>query len=266
MTVRGYSLASFSRRQWFAGLAVAVVFMLVVVVALAHRAPTTQVAAPLGDVPSEPPVSPLGYESHSSSPPGSPVASVLAALPKTASVLPGGLTQLRIGPDDTAHPSSRSYWGDGWIDADGDCQNTRAEVLIAESTAPVTFSTSSHCSVVAGRWVDPWSGSAVTSAAGVQIDHDVPLAEAWRSGAWAWTNEQRLAYANDLTDEWALNALTSGENDSKSDRDPARWRPPLQSKWCLYAKAWTTIKAKYQLTADQAEWDGLLAMAQTCPA
>ena len=105
-----------------------------------------------------------------------------------------------------------------------------------------------------------------TSAAQVQIDHNVPLAEAWRSGAWAWTTEQRIAYANDLSYPWHLNAVTNSQNTSKSDSDPAHWKPPLQPTWCLYAQAWTTIKAKYGLTADQAEWNALVTMARTCAA
>ena len=261
MTDRGYSSASLWRSPRFAGLAVAVVFVLVVVVALVHGSSAIPSAAPAGGVSPDRP----GHSSGSPSDIGSQAASVSGAPSGTASGLPGGLTQLAIAPEDTAHPSSRSYWGDGWIDADGDCQNTRAEVLIAESTQPVTFSTSSDCTVATGRWVDPWSGAVATSATDVQIDHDVPLAEAWRSGAWTWTSSQRLAYANDLTDEWALNAVASSENDAKSDRDPSGWKPPLQSRWCLYARAWTSIKAKYGLTADQAEWDALLAMARTCP-
>jgi hypothetical protein len=266
MTVRGYSSASFWGRQRFAGLAVAVVFVLVVVVALVHGSSATPSTATAGGVSSERPVLTGGYPSNSASDRGSQAASVPGAPTETVSGLPGGLTQLTIAPEDTAHPSSRSYWGDGWIDADGDCQNTRAEVLIEESTIPVTFTTTSDCTVAAGGWVDPWSGVVATSGTEVQIDHDVPLAEAWRSGAWAWTSAQRLAYANDLTDEWALNALASAENDAKSDRDPASWKPPLQPKWCLYAQAWTSIKARYGLTADQAEWDALRAMAHTCPA
>lgn len=185
--------------------------------------------------------------------------------PAVAATLPGGLTQLVIAPEDTAHTYDRARFGSGWIDADKDCQDTRAEVLIQESLAPITFTTTSKCYVSTGKWTSPWSGVTVTSATGVQVDHDVALAEAWRSGAWAWTDAARKSYANDLSFADHLNALPSSENTSKSDRDPANWKPALKSSWCRYARSWDAIKVKYKLTANQAEWDALLTMAATCP-
>jgi hypothetical protein len=177
--------------------------------------------------------------------------------------LPGGIPQLAIAAEDTSHTYSRSLFSD-WIDADHDCQNTRAEVLISESAAPVTFTTSRDCTVATGRWVSPWSGVVVTQASQVQIDHEVPLAEVWRSGAWAWTPAQRLAYANDLSFADHLNALPNSENTAKSDHDPTSWKPSLTTSWCRYARDWTTIKATYHLTADPTEWDAALTMAKTC--
>src|SRR4029077_10041441 len=128
----------------------------------------------------------------------------------------------------------------GWIDADHDCQSTRAEILIVESRVPVTFTSATDCTVAGGDWIDPWSSTGNTSAHALDIDHTVPLANAWRSGAWAWTAEQRVAFANDLADTGHLIASPLGENRSKGDDGPEGWRPPSTGSWCAYAQLWTS--------------------------
>ena len=87
-----------------------------------------------------------------------------------------------------------------WIDVDGDCQNTRAEVLIEESTRPVAFATASGCRVTGGRWLAPFTSTVVVDAGSLDVDHMVPLANAHDSGAWAWDSAQKRAYANYLGD------------------------------------------------------------------
>ncbi|BCW64252.1 DUF1524 domain-containing protein [Arthrobacter sp. StoSoilB22] len=138
-----------------------------------------------------------------------------------------------------------------WIDADGDGCDTRSEVLQVESLTPVTFS--SGCTVAAGQWNSWYDGGTWTVASDVDIDHMVPLAEAWGSGASAWTAEQRRDYANDLTLNVALEAVTDNVNQSKSDRDPAEWMPPLAGTACQYVTDWVLVKYRWQLTVDAAE-------------
>jgi len=174
-----------------------------------------------------------------------------------------GLIALAIDNTTTPPPYSRAQFGD-WIDVDHDCQNTRAEVLIAESAVPPTFTTASQCTVATGSWNDPWSGTMTTTAHALDIDHTVPLANAWRSGAWRWDHARRVAYANDLTDADHLLAIPAAENRSKSDGGPEAWRPPLRSTWCRYALDWDAIKARWGLTATTAEWGALSEMAATC--
>ena len=183
------------------------------------------------------------------------------AVPSTTPAV-GEIAALRIAD---AHPEgyNRDLFGD-WIDADHDCQDTRAEVLALESRVTVTYSSAAACSVATGEWVDPWSGAVSTSARALDVDHTVPLANAWRSGAWAWTPEQRVAYANDLADAGHLIAIPLGENRSKGDDGPEAWRPPSVGSWCAYAQLWTSIKARWDLSATPAEWGALQEMAATC--
>ncbi|MDQ1477628.1 MAG: hypothetical protein QOE62_2857 [Actinomycetota bacterium] len=151
----------------------------------------------------------------------------------------------------------------GWTDVRG-CQDTRATLLIRLSQAPVTFTTAGNCTVRTGRWVDPWSGAIATVARDFQIDHTVPLGNAWRSGAWSWTRGQRVAYANDLTEADHLVPILAHENESKRDDGPESWRPPNRSSWCRYALDWDHIKATWHLTATAAEWSALREMSATC--
>ena len=144
------------------------------------------------------------------------------------------------------------------------CQNTRAVLLIRKSQAAVTFTTSSDCTVKTGRWTDPWSGVVTTVAHDFDIDHTVPLANAWVSGAWSWSQSQRVAYANDLADTDHLVPIALSENRSKGDRGPEAWKPPAPSSWCRYALDWDHIKAKWHLSATPTEWTALVAMAATC--
>jgi len=194
-----------------------------------------------------------------------------AALPATsvpASSTPpsigGGITQLVIAEPSHQETYDRDLFGGDWIDADGDCQNTRAEALIAETQVAATFTSASDCTVATGQWVDPWSGIVNLSARALDVDHTVPLANAWRSGAWAWTAQQRVAFANDLDFVNHLIAIPLGENRSKGDAGPEAWRPPDHGSWCQYARDWTAIKARQNLTASPAEWSSLLTMASAC--
>ena len=139
------------------------------------------------------------------------------------------------------------------IDANKDCQDTRAEVLLQETKAPVAYTKESHCVVKTGRWYSYYDGVYVTSASGVQIDHLVPLEQAWVSGARTWTAAQRTQYANDLTFGSTLVAVTARTNLSKGDRDPAHWLPPRAAARCTYAIQWVDVKYRWRLTMDSAE-------------
>jgi hypothetical protein len=146
-----------------------------------------------------------------------------------------------------------------WITITGSC-NAREQVLKRDGTGVVV---NSSCAPTAGSWYSPFDGATWTAASDVDIDHMVPLAEAWQSGAWAWTTSQRQTYANDLGGP-ELWAVTDNVNQSKGDKDPGTWQPPLSSFRCTYARAWIQVKWYYSLSVDSAEKSALNTMLGTC--
>ncbi|HEV7759075.1 MAG TPA: HNH endonuclease family protein [Acidimicrobiales bacterium] len=155
----------------------------------------------------------------------------------------------------------REAFGDGWAVDDHGC-DTRELVLAQESKAPITRR--ADCSVVEGRWLSLYDGDTTRDPEDLQIDHMVPLAEAWESGAAAWPTERRERYANDMRRHGALIAVTSAMNQSKSDRDPAEWMPPDRGVWCRYINAWIVQKHDWHLTVDRAEVRALRNVVATC--
>ena len=140
-----------------------------------------------------------------------------------------------------------------WVDANGNGCDTREEVLIAESQSKAQVD-AYGCKVIEGDWLSPYDNVMHTNPSDLDIDHMIPLKEAWDSGAWSWTAAQRQTFANDLSDPRALIAVTAGQNRSKSDRDPSNWIPPQKSYACTYLSEWVAIKAHWNLSMDQSEF------------
>lgn len=159
----------------------------------------------------------------------------------------------------------RSTW-QLWIDEDGDCQDTRQEVLILESRVPVAFAGKTTCRVASGEWFDEYSGATFRNPGDIDIDHLVPLENAHLSGGWNWTADQRRAYANDLAHPEALIGVRDSVNQAKGSKGPEAWRPSRPEYWCDYATAWITVKTRWVLTVTESERDALVAMLDTCPA
>ncbi|MFF9795289.1 MULTISPECIES: HNH endonuclease family protein [Streptomyces] len=149
--------------------------------------------------------------------------------------------------------SKFKHWNAGDDKSDG-C-NTRNEVLLAEAVvAPVV---KAGCKLTGGTWISYYDGQEVTSASSLDIDHMVPLAEAWDSGASAWTAARREAYANDQSSAVSLVAVTARSNRQKSDQDPADWMPSSPEAQCRYVGEWVSTKLRWQLTADARELEAL---------
>lgn len=146
-----------------------------------------------------------------------------------------------------------------WVTQSNGC-NTRSNVLEAESTVAVTMN---DCTVKTGSWYSAYDGKTFTNASDLDIDHLVPLAEAWRSGAYGWTDSERESYANDIADDYALIAVSTSSNRSKSDQDPSDWLP-MSSYQCEYVASWVAVKVKWNLTVDTAEKTAIENVLSTC--
>jgi hypothetical protein len=146
-----------------------------------------------------------------------------------------------------------------WIDQGGGC-DTRDKVLQRDGTG---VRTGAECAIIAGTWVSPYDGETVSDPHELDIDHVVPLADAWRTGAAGWTDAKREQFANDLTRPQLI-AVTASTNRAKGDQDPSQWRPPDDGYWCRYAQDWVAVKAYWRLTVTAAEKAALVTMLGAC--
>ncbi|WP_431044669.1 HNH endonuclease family protein [Streptomyces sp. P1-3] len=168
------------------------------------------------------------------------------------------LSSLTVSAEGSSDGYSRDKFPH-WITQSGAC-NTREVVLKRDGT---DVEQDSSCAAVSGSWYSPYDGDTWTVASDLDIDHVVPLAEAWRSGASSWTTAERQALANDLTHSQLI-AVTDNVNQAKGDKDPAEWMPPLSSYHCMYARMWVSVKHTYDLTVDSAEKSALSSVLNGC--
>ena len=184
--------------------------------------------------------------------PPTPVATPATTLVITVAEIPAGIPEYK-----------RSEWKH-WVDADGDCQDARQEVLIVESLEPVTYEGDRRCRVETGRWWAPHLGHHLENPRQIDVDHHVPLKNAHLSGGWRWDAERKEEYANYLEDPAHLVAISSRHNRSKGARGPEEWAPPDNDLWCQYATDWAEIKYRWGLTMTQRESEIVMDMLETC--
>ncbi|MET8824941.1 HNH endonuclease family protein [Streptomyces sp. NPDC004610] len=146
-----------------------------------------------------------------------------------------------------------------WITQSGTC-NTRETVLKRDGSNVVT---DAACAATSGSWYSPYDGATWSAASDVDIDHLVPLAEAWDSGAGSWTTARRQSFANDLTRPQLI-AVTDNVNQAKGDQDPATWMPSRTDYRCVYVRAWVQVKYYYGLSVDTAEKSALTGYLNAC--
>ncbi|WP_422452144.1 HNH endonuclease family protein [Endozoicomonas sp. ALC066] len=142
----------------------------------------------------------------------------------------------------------RDYF-EHWIDDDGDCLNTRHELLSELSTSTIDHG-NNKCTVDRGRWYDPYTNKYFFNARQLDVDHIVPLYWAWHRGANEWSPERRRAFSNDPGNLIPVEASVNREKGAKS---PLEWLPPNSEYHCQYVTRWKIVIKKYQLELSESE-------------
>ncbi|MGP4090163.1 HNH endonuclease family protein [Streptomyces sp. KR55] len=186
-----------------------------------------------------------------------PTASAALPTPVSGATARSYLAQLTVATEDRTGYNRDLF--PHWITISGSC-NTRETVLKRDGSNVVT---DSACAATSGSWYSPYDGATWSAASDVDIDHLVPLAEAWDSGADSWTTSRRQSFANDLTRPQLI-AVTDNVNQSKGDQDPATWMPSVSSYRCTYVRAWVQVKYYYGLSVDSAEKSALQNYLAPC--
>ncbi|MFJ7069492.1 HNH endonuclease family protein [Streptomyces sp. NPDC101115] len=187
-----------------------------------------------------------------------PAAQASPPTPVSASTARTYLASLTVKAEGSSTGYSRDLFPH-WITQSGTC-NTREVVLKRDGVNVVQ---DSSCAAVSGSWFSEYDGATWTVASDLDIDHVVPLAEAWRSGANSWTTSKRQGFANDLTRPQLI-AVTDNVNQSKGDQDPGEWMPPRTSYHCMYARMWVQVKYYHGLSVDSAEKSALQSVLNGC--
>lgn len=177
--------------------------------------------------------------------------------PSTAGNVDQQLGELTVAAAGSMKGYSRTHFPH-WRDTGKNC-DVRDSVLQRDGEGIKL----SGCNVVGGRWESAYDGLSLTDPADVDIDHMVPLANAWRSGADEWDDSKRGDFANDLTRPQLI-AVSLRSNRAKGDQDPSQWKPANRSYWCQYAADWVTVKHYWRLTVTSAEKAALTDMLEGC--
>ena len=165
---------------------------------------------------------------------------------------------LKVAPEDRTGYVRTKF--KHWVGVGNGCDSRKAVIISEATVKPVV---EKGCVIKGGEWFSIYDSVKVTDAGKLDVDHMVPLAEAWDSGASGWDNKKRELYANDQTDARHLIAVTGASNRSKSDRDPAEWMPINEKYKCQYIMNWVSIKVRWSLSVDEKE---LLAIKSIkCP-
>ncbi|SCB91287.1 Protein of unknown function [Pseudarthrobacter enclensis] len=200
----------------------------------------------------------------------SPVPGGAADVPASGQGADRALRQLDDLPVKGRAPKtgySRQEFGPAWSDTDHNGCDTRNDIL-ARDLANETFKPgTNNCVVASGTLADRYTGTTIRFVRGegtssqVQIDHIVPLSDAWQKGAQQLTADQRKELANDPLNLMAADGPT---NSAKGDKDAATWLPPNKPFRCEYVSRQVEVKAKYRLWVTKAEHDAIAGILAGC--
>lgn len=162
-------------------------------------------------------------------------------------------------PGSPKEPYNRLKHFGRWINdpTDTECLDTRAKVLERDSLVPVKFKGNNRCRVASGLWKDPYAGKTITDARDIQIDHFVPLKDAYISGGWKWTPLKRCLYSNYMSNDYHLLSVYGTENMIKSDSSPEDYIPPNTGFVCEYLERWLKVKLIWNLNMKSSEAEAI---------
>jgi hypothetical protein len=186
-----------------------------------------------------------------------------ADAPKKFASVDAAIKVLKVAPDVRVGYSRSNF--KHWSDLDKNGCSTRNDVILQEALEKPKVD--AGCKIVkdTGKWYSAYEGATITNFSALDVDHFVPLAEAWDSGASKWDAAKREVYANDMGDPISLIAVSAATNRSKSDQDPGEWLPVLANYHCAYVKQWVQVKVRWSLTVDEKELKVLKDINAKCP-
>ena len=209
----------------------------------------------------------------SSSPTASSASSVSTTIPAQTPAAPAAassealtaLNRLKVAARGTMSDYDRDGLFGGWIDADGDCEDTRQEILNRDLDDVVS---ADGCKVDSGVLnPDPYTDTTINFVRGpatssdVQIDHVVSLGNAWITGARNLSQDQRVELANDPLNLLAVDGPT---NQAKSDKPADQWLPPNVDFRCEFVAIQIAVKAKYELWVTVPEKTAMTEVLADC--
>ena len=163
---------------------------------------------------------------------------------------------------------TRAQFGPAWADVDRNGCDTRNDILKRDLTSITYRAKTRNCVVESGALVDRYSGETINFVRGnissmeVQIDHVVALSNAWQTGAFKLSADQRKALSNDPLNLFAVKGRL---NSQKGDGDAATWLPPLKNFRCSYVAQQIAVKAKYSLWVTAPEKAAMVSILAQCP-